>query len=156
MIQSTKGFTIVEILMAILLLSIIILVVLGSLNGFFGLSRQATTQSTLTNQAQAIMEDVRGQWQDVVSYSKSCIKVTTAGQAPNGAVISVVDEDASGTAISGPYTPIFSTNCTLAAVVKPAAAIANAPLRRVSITMTSSGTSTPSMNSTLVLEIVSP
>lgn len=146
--RSTEGFTLLEVLVAILLFSIIILVVTASLTGFFGLSTRTTQQVDTTTRAQALMEEIRGQWQTQTVYDLACVQLT---QPANTSVV-VRDENADGSAVNAfTYAPVFSTNC--ASATAPANMTVST-LRQVSVTATS--TTSGGSSSTLVLEIPRP
>lgn len=146
--RSTEGFTLLEVLVAILLFSVIILVVTASLTGFFGLSTRTTQQVDTTTRAQALMEEIRGQWQTQTAYDLACVQLT---QPSNTAVV-VRDENADGSAVNAlTYAPVFSANCVSATAP---AAMTVSTLRQVSVTATS--TTAGGSSSTLVLEIPRP
>ncbi|MFC6749380.1 prepilin-type N-terminal cleavage/methylation domain-containing protein [Deinococcus aquaticus] len=72
-----QGFTIVEVLVAVMLLLVIVTAVLAPLTGLFGLSRQSTQQVAATNLAQAAIEQVKGEWQDSPKYQMNCVSLTS-------------------------------------------------------------------------------
>lgn len=76
-LKITQGFTIIEVLVAVLLLLIIVTAVLAPLTGLFGLSRQSTQQVAATNLAQAAIEQVKGEWQDSPKYQMGCVSLTS-------------------------------------------------------------------------------
>ncbi|MFB9994414.1 prepilin-type N-terminal cleavage/methylation domain-containing protein [Deinococcus oregonensis] len=67
------GFTIIEVLVSITLLSIIILVILTPLTGLFGLTQRSDQQVTATQAAQRILETIRGDWLSSERYGKRCL-----------------------------------------------------------------------------------
>lgn len=67
------GFTIIEVLVSITLLSIIILVILTPLTGLFGLSQRSDQQVTATQAAQRTLETIRGDWLSAERYGKVCL-----------------------------------------------------------------------------------
>ncbi len=137
-----------EVLVAILLFSVIILVVTASLTGFFGLSTRTTQQVDTTTRAQALMEEIRGQWQRQDVYDRACVALTQ----PDNTIVVVQDENADGSAVnSQTYAPVFSTSC--ASATAPANST-RSTLRQVRVTATS--TSSGGSSSTLVLEIPRP
>ena len=153
---STKGFTIIEVLMAILLLSIIVLLVLGSLTGLFGLSRTTTKQVDASSRTQAVMEEVRGQWLNQNAYDRACLNSATDLK---DVTISLQDEDSSGKPIGSPYKPTQATDCQdIAVAVAAGATVPATPLRSITVKFTpatpSSGNS--SNLSELVLEVSRP
>lgn len=64
--------TIIEVLVAIMLLSVVVLVVLTPLTGFFGLTRKSGTQVSATQAAQQAMEQIRGDWLNQTAYEQLC------------------------------------------------------------------------------------
>lgn len=146
--RSTEGFTLLEVLVAILLFSVIILVVTASLTGFFGLSTRTTQQVDTTTRAQALMEEIRGQWQTKTVYDVACVQLTQ----PSNTVVVVRDENADGSAVNAlTYAPVFSANCVSATAPT---GMTVSTLRQVSVTATS--TTSGGSSSTLVLEIPRP
>lgn len=143
--RPTEGFTIIEVLIAVTLLSIIVLVVMASLTGSFRLSGNTTLQSVATNRAQATIEAVRGQWQSLTPYDAACMVYTL----PTGTTISVQNETASGVVSGSAYTPTYATSCT------SASATTFAPMRRVTVTSTNTSGAN-SGQSVLTLEIARP
>lgn len=71
--QRVAGLTIIEVLVSIALLSVIVLVVLTPLTGFFGLTRQSNRQVSATQSAQRAMESLRGDWLNPGYYDKNCL-----------------------------------------------------------------------------------
>ncbi|THF68124.1 prepilin-type N-terminal cleavage/methylation domain-containing protein [Deinococcus sp. Arct2-2] len=67
------GFTIIEVLVSITLLSIIILVILTPLTGLFGLTQRSDQQVTATQAAQRTLESIRGDWLSAERYGKLCL-----------------------------------------------------------------------------------
>ncbi len=67
------GFTIIEVLVSITLLSVIILVILTPLTGLFGLTQRSDQQVTATQSAQRILETIRGDWLSAERYGKLCL-----------------------------------------------------------------------------------
>lgn len=145
------GFTLIEILMALLLLGVLILAVLAPLTGLFGLTRQSVRQTDATALAQAVMEDVRGQWQNWGKYDARCVAGETL---PSGVTISAQDMTAQG-----------ATNGTASALTRSSASVcagstgprlSYAPptsplLRRVTVTAT-----VQDRTSSLVAEVARP
>ena len=145
--RPTEGFTIIEVLIAVTLLSIIVLVVMASLTGSFRLSGNTTLQTVATNRAQDTMEALRGQWQLPDRYAAACVVYTL----PAGTSVSVQDETATGTDIGAAYSPTF--NASSCASATPLSSVA--ALRRVTVTTTNTSGNN-SGQSQLVLEIARP
>jgi type II secretory pathway pseudopilin PulG len=72
--RRTNGLTVVEALMAVLLLGVLIVVVLGPLPGLFGLVRDSDQALGMTTTAQEVIEVIRGQWRDPDRYHRTCLE----------------------------------------------------------------------------------
>ena len=57
------GFTLVEVLVAIALFSILMAILIPSITGLLGINRQGERQLSTTTQAQQVIESVKGAWQ---------------------------------------------------------------------------------------------
>lgn len=146
--QQTDGFTIIEVLLAIALLTVIVMVVMSGLTGSFRLSGNSTLQSVATNRSQAVIESIRGQWQTVSQYNSACVQLPTVSGITT--TISVQDENVDGSSVGSPYSPTISSNCS------SVAALANIrPLRRVTVTSTNTSGSNIGQ-SKLTVEIAGP
>ncbi|MFW8626934.1 type IV pilus modification PilV family protein [Deinococcus sp. ME38] len=99
-----QGFTIVEVLVAVLLTSVIAFVVLTPLTGFFGLTRRSTEQVTATQQAQRVLESVRGDWLSVANYDQRC----ATQPVPAGAQVTLTNLDVNGDPTG---TPALNPTC---------------------------------------------
>ncbi|GAA5439989.1 hypothetical protein Dcae01_01498 [Deinococcus caeni] len=100
----SQGFTIVEVLVAVLLTSVIAFVVLTPLTGFFGLTRRSTEQVTATQQAQQVLESVRGDWLSVANYDQRC----ATQPVPAGAQVTLTNLDVNGDPTG---TPTLNASC---------------------------------------------
>lgn len=142
------GFTLIEVLVATMILGLIITAVLGPLTGMFGLTRKSMSQTDATSVAQATLEDVRGQWLDWNKYDAGCV---TGDAFPTTVSVSVQDLDRQldpvGSAVS-------LTRSTLAACPSATGPRTGPPpttspaLRRLTVTATVGGRS-----STLITEV---
>ncbi|MFK7602708.1 hypothetical protein ACI3L1_10900 [Deinococcus sp. SM5_A1] len=123
--EATAGLTIVEVLVSIALLSVIVLVVLTPLTGFFGLTRQSNQQVSATQSAQRAMESLRGDWLNTARYDQNCLT--------NPAVLDGLNIEITALDVSSPPVPIGTLgkpgNCAAGAAV-----ISQPPLKRVRIT----------------------
>lgn len=126
-----QGFTIIEVLVAVLLVSIIAFVVLTPLTGFFGLTRRSTEQVTATQQAQQVLESVRGDWLSVANYDQRC----ATQPVPASAQVTLTNLDVNGTPTG---TPALNASCG-SNTPDPA------PVRRVNVQVTL-GTVTSSLS----------
>ena len=61
--KSTRGFTLIEMLAATVILGVLITVVLGPLGQLFQNTRRNDQALQATTQAQELVENIRGQWQ---------------------------------------------------------------------------------------------
>lgn len=133
---SEDGFTIIEVLVSIMLLSIVIMLVLSQLTGLFGVSKRSGEQVTATNLAQSVIEQVKGEWQDQPKYSSACI---TAASLPSGVTVSLQDYDATESAQGAAYSlSLQGTGCGS----NPPSPDNSAPLRGVTVTATVNGKAT--------------
>ncbi|WP_394650564.1 prepilin-type N-terminal cleavage/methylation domain-containing protein [uncultured Deinococcus sp.] len=145
--RPTEGFTLIEVLVAITLLSVIIVVVVASLTVSFRLSGSTTLQSVATNRAQATLEAVRGQWQqDLNRYDTTCVVYTL----PAGTTASVQNETASGDLVGTAQNITFAASCPT-----PTASPTAIPLRRVTVTANNTSGNSGGQ-SVLILEIARP
>lgn len=142
--------------MAIALFAVLVLVVLVPMTGLFGLTRQSLRQTDVTGSAQAILEDVRGQWQNWQKYDNACVSGSTPDFPVSAGVTAAVSMQAltaqGGT--SGSASSLTrSTTCTSGAGnVRPTAAPSASPaLRRITVTATAQG-----RTSTLITEVARP
>ncbi|GGS17035.1 prepilin-type N-terminal cleavage/methylation domain-containing protein [Deinococcus knuensis] len=121
----TQGFTIIEVLVAVFLTSVIALVVLTPLTGFFGLTRRSNQQVTATQQAQQVIEAVRGDWLSVANYDQRC----ATQPLPAGAQVTLTNLDVNGNPTG---TPALNTTCGS----NPPD---TAPVRRINVQVTLGG-----------------
>ncbi|PNY81529.1 type IV pilus modification PilV family protein [Deinococcus koreensis] len=142
------GFTLIEVMVATMILGVIITAVLGPLTGMFGLTRKSMAQTDATSVAQATLEDVRGQWLNWGKYDAGCV---TGDAFPATVTVSVQNLDTQ-LGLVGSATPL--TRSTLAACLgstgprtDPAPTTSPA-LRRLTVTATVGG-----RPSTLVTEV---
>lgn len=129
------GFTIIEVLVAIMLLTITILVVLGPLTGLFGLSRKSGDQASATNVAQAVIEQVRGEWLSTPKYTSACI---TAESLPAATTVRVQNFNAKREAEGAPFDLVLDVACG----ESPPDPDPNVALRQVTVTSTVNGLTT--------------
>lgn len=71
--SSESGFTIIEILVAIVLLAVLSLALGSTLLGSLGLNGQSQRQLNSTTGTQRIMENVRGAWAVQANYDTACV-----------------------------------------------------------------------------------
>ena len=149
--EREAGFTLLEVLVAIVLFAIVVVAILAPLTGLFGLSQRSSQQSKATTYAQQVMEQIRGQWLVQANYDQICVTSTL----PYGATATILNEDLNGNGL-GNATLRFS--CGSNPVITPIP-----PLRRITVDIpaTATGTGTGSGNgsgiaSQLTVEVARP
>lgn len=142
------GFTLIEVMVATMILGVIITAVLGPLTGMFGLTRRSMSQTDATSVAQATLEDVRGQWLNWGRYDAGCV---TGDAFPATVSVSVQNLDAQLTPVGSSTSLARSTpaDCPSSTGPRLAPAPAASPaLRRLTVTATVGGRA-----STLITEV---
>jgi prepilin-type N-terminal cleavage/methylation domain-containing protein len=132
-----QGFTVVEVLVAILLFAIVVLAVLAPLSGLFSLTKKSSQQVSATNIAQQAIETIRGQWQNAsrVQYDLNCIAgpLTTAATNPT---VSVRNGNSRGT-FQNPAVSLTVGDATTCPAF--GTAVPGPQLREVTVTATVNG-----------------
>ncbi|WP_425145754.1 type IV pilus modification PilV family protein [Deinococcus sp.] len=128
--EREAGFTLLEVLVAIVLFAIVVVAILAPLTGLFGMSQRSSQQSKATTAAQQVMEQIRGQWLVQANYDQICV----SSALPYSATATVLNEDINGNS-SGSATMNFS--CGSNAVITPIP-----PLRRITVNIPASYTGT--------------
>lgn len=123
---AAAGLTIVEVLVSVALLSVIVLVVLTPLTGFFGLTRRSGTQVSATQNVQRAIEIIRGEWLSAARYDQACWTAPLPDTTP-ALQVQVTNLDPAGAA-SG--TPDWRPSCLAGAAITPD----TAPARRLQVT----------------------
>lgn len=100
------GFTLIEVLIAVALMTFLVLVVTQSLLPVFASTREARLQVSINQQAQSVIEAIRAAWQDPVNFRRTCAPITL----PSHAEVTVEGIDASGR----PFPLTFHTDCASA------------------------------------------
>lgn len=138
-------------MVALVLVGVLVLAVLAPLTGLFGLTRQSIRQTDATALAQAVMEDVRGQWQNWGKYDVGCV----AGDAlPSGVTLSVQNMTVQGANDGTASTLARSSATACAGSTGPRLTYAPSTsplLRRVTVTAT-----VQDRTSSLVAEVARP
>lgn len=124
--RSQAGFSLVEVLVAIMLMGIIVLVVVTPLTGFFGLTRRSNQQVDATQLAQRTLETIRGEWLNQARYDQVCSSVPLP-QPPGGSTITVevTNLDPNGAVLG---TAAYRADCATVTAGD------TSPLRRVEVT----------------------
>lgn len=127
--QRLSGFTLIEVLVAIALLSILIVVLSATLAGSLNLNRQSQQQLGTTSGVQQVMESIRNAWTTQANYNNACVPNISL---PSGYRVTFVN-------LSTRAQPITQAN----EVANPAS---SAPVNAMNV---STSTCTASSNATL-------
>jgi len=106
-VRAPKGFTLIEVLIAIVILAALMMAVTQSLLPIFDQTRETRVQVDANQQAQQVVEAIRAAWSDLSYYRKTCAPLTL----PSGVAVSVTALDKNAHPTS---TLPFLTDCTLA------------------------------------------
>lgn len=139
--KQRAGFTIIEVLIATIILGVLIGSLVGPLGGLFRMTQRNQQLLDNTTVAQQAIEKVVRDWKDLGKFSRSCIDTDT--QIPDDVTVTVQDLDASGDPVS-PTGYSLSSSCT-----GPADSV---PLKRVKVTANIGG-NTPAV---IVMDIARP
>ena len=153
--QRTKGLTLIEILIALMLLGVLVSFVVSSLAGSFQITRENRKSLDATTTAQRIIEDIRGQWSGAGTkavYNTACANVTLT--PPN---VSFMSLTATQTPLALDATP---TGTPTAAVTVPCGALSvsptcTSPMKRVVVVATDTADTTRVL-SRVTLDVVCP
>lgn len=151
--QRQEGFTIMEILVSVAILGVLAAVLTATLTGSLGLNREAQQQLGTTSQAQQLLEQVRGAWNDQDNYDRACAAVTI----PTGYSVRYQSLDiranVQGTGTAAAPAAIRTTTCASQSVVNAPGSSPAAPPRMRRLTVTS-GTGREDV--TLTLDVLRP
>ncbi len=125
--STPKGFSLIEALIATLILGVLLLAVLGPIGNLFRMSKSNQQLLDNTTLAQQTAERVLNAWKDPARFQQACLDLA-AEPLPAGVAVTVqlLDDVANPTA-----PPAALANC-------PGAA-APAPLKRVRVTASAGG-----------------
>lgn len=144
----TDGFTILEVMVAILLMLIILTIVMVPLSQSFRSSSNTSKTANTSAVAQQVIEQVKGAWRVQANFDRNCISGLVLPTATTLAV-QRVNED--GTPITGnSETPNTAANCATATLVT---GFTPAVFKRVTVT---SGPVTDPTKTVLVLDLRRP
>ncbi|WP_119674121.1 prepilin-type N-terminal cleavage/methylation domain-containing protein [Deinococcus sp. RM] len=139
------GFTLIEILVATLLLGVLVLTVLAPVTGLFGLSRSTNQRLTTTTTAQNTMEQIKGLWRNNGgNFDRNCLP----GLTLTDTVVTVKDLDGTFAEQGTSATPSTATTCGATALP---GSFTPVPAKRVKVTTGSGKYAT-----TLTLDIAHP
>ncbi len=125
--NKTFGFSLIEAIIATVLLGVLLAAVLGPIGGLFKISK--SNQQTLGNTtlAHQVAERIVKSWEDPAKFSGGCLDLVSE-PLPAGVRVAVQDLDAYATPVSMPQ-PL--SNCP--------GTTSSAPMRRVLITAANGG-----------------
>jgi prepilin-type N-terminal cleavage/methylation domain-containing protein len=135
---SVQGFTIIEVLVATLLLGVLVMSVMAPLSSLFGLTRTSGNQLASTTLAQNVMEQAKGLWRDQAFYDRNCL----AGVTLTGTTLTFSNLNTVGvvTPAGNSSTPVTTANCNTTALATPFTPVSMKRLTVVAGTGTSATT----------------
>lgn len=142
--QRETGFTLIEILVAVMLLGLLVITVLAPMTGLFGLSRTTNQQLSSVTQAQDRMEQAKGLWRTQSLYDRDCMK----GLNTTGITIKVQNLSSTFQPTGTEFDPSTSSTCdttTLSSSFTPV------PAKRIRVASGSGNSAT-----TLILDLARP
>lgn len=142
--QPTQGFTLIEILVAILLIGILIMVVLVPMTSLFGMNRNTNSQLSSNVSAQRVTEQIKGLWRDQDYYDRNCI----LGVTTTGMTVTVNSLNTMGVSTGTATTAVSTANCNTSALGSSWTPV---PLKRLTVT---SGSGTGA--AVLTIDLVRP
>lgn len=128
--QLESGFTLIEILVATLLVGILLASVVAPMTGLFGISRDTNGQLASVTSAQNVMEQAKGLWRTQALYDRDCLKNVSF----TNVTITVIYLDSGGNPVESAITPSNSATCDATTLSATFSAV---PIKRVTV---SSGT----------------
>jgi len=133
------GFTIIEVLIATIILGVLIGSLVGPLGSLFRMTKRNQQLLDNTTIAQQSIEKIVRDWQDQSKFARSCIDPAT--QLPDGVTVAIQDLDANG----DPVSPEYPLQCC-------GGSADSIPLKRVKVTAAANG-GTPAV---IVMDIARP
>ncbi len=97
------GFTIIEVLIATVILGVLVGALVGPLGGLFRMTQDNQKLLDNTTLAQQVVERVVREWQDPDKFSRSCFDTSTP--FPAGVSIKIYDLTDKADVASSPYSP---------------------------------------------------
>jgi prepilin-type N-terminal cleavage/methylation domain-containing protein len=149
--QATKGLTLIEILIALVLLGFIVTAITQPIVSSFQIARTNRLSLDATSEAQRIIETIRGQWQSPSLYDSNCAVVTLGANK----TVTLRQLNSDGTVQAGTIT-FISSGCGAATTTGPnPCPNTQAPMKRVTVAV--NDVSAPTRNlSTINFDIVCP
>jgi prepilin-type N-terminal cleavage/methylation domain-containing protein len=137
----TKGLTLIEILIALVMLGVMVSFIASSLAGSFQLTRESRKTLDATANAQRIIEEIKGQWRAPALYDNACADLTLTPQTSSFMTTTITQQNYNVNAT--PVTATTPANVTISSTC-PATASATcaSPIKRIFVTTTETGTPT--------------
>ena len=108
--KAERGFTIIEVLIATIILAALIGALVSPLGGLFRMTKDSQRLLDNTTLAQQVVERISREWQDADKFSRSCLD--QSNPLPAGVTVEVTDLNPDAT----PAAPAYSLHsCTGAA-----------------------------------------
>jgi len=105
--RAPKGFTLIEVLIAMVIFLVLTTVVTQSLLPVFSMTRKAQVQFDANQQAQQVIEAIRSAWLDPAKYKKTCAPISLPAHV--SVQVQALDNQARPTG-----TLTFTANCAVA------------------------------------------
>lgn len=144
--RKTDGFTILEVMVAILIMMIILAIVMVPLSQSFRSSSNTSKTANTSAVAQQVIEQVKGAWRVQANFDRNCISGLALPAATALAVQRVNEDGTLGSA----ETANTAASCGTAAL---ATGFTPAVFKRVTVT---SGAATDTTKTTLILDLRRP
>ncbi|HGY08556.1 MAG TPA: type II secretion system protein [Oceanithermus profundus] len=125
--NTSKGFSLIEALIATVILGVLLVAVLGPIGNLFRMSKSNQQLLDNTTLAQQTVESVLNAWKDPVRFEQACLDLT-AEPLPDGVTVTVQ-----------PLDDVASPTAPAAALANCPAAAHPAPLKRVRVTASAGG-----------------
>jgi len=100
-VNGRSGFSIIEVLIATVILGVLVGALVGPLGGLFRMTQDNQKLLDNTTLAQQVVERVVREWQDPDKFSRSCLDAATP--LPAGVSIEVIDLTDKADVASAPY-----------------------------------------------------
>jgi prepilin-type N-terminal cleavage/methylation domain-containing protein len=131
----TRGLTLIEILIALVMLGVLVSFIVSSLASSFQLNRESRKSLDATANAQRIIEEIRGQWETPALYDNACVNLTLTPETSSFMSTTITQKDYNVDAT--PVNASAPTNITVSAACSGTAlAACSSPMKRVFVTST--------------------
>jgi len=125
--KGRTGFTIIEVLVATIILGVLIGSLVGPLGGLFRMTQRNQQLLDNTTLAQQVVEKIVREWQDSARFSKSCVRNSV--QIPSGVTVTIQNLDSFGNPVAQPEYSLRSCGSSPDSV----------PLKRVKVVANANG-----------------